>query len=147
MRPIMNLWATALVAALPAIGQAQTSPRGDDSLQNAQSKTDAETDTNAGPTAAPGSGPIAFGVVLNDGTKQSGTANWSSSFNSSLKRYEIAISGESYFYLNYSTLITPTGDVRFCRSDSVGGKLLVYCYDQSGAVQPARFSFTTFKAP
>lgn len=90
-------------------------------------------------------GPIAFGVVYRDGSKQSGTDNWSSLYNSTYKRYEIKINGESYYYLKYTTVITPAGDVRYCRSSSVGGKLLVYCYDKSGSASSTRFGFATFK--
>ena len=59
-----------------------------------------------------GTGPIAYGVVLADGTKWSGTSNWTSPFNATFQRYEITISGESYYYLNYATVVTPAGDVR-----------------------------------
>lgn len=91
------------------------------------------------------SGPIAFGVVTANGAKFSGTPNFASSYNASQNRYEIAITGQSYYYLNYATLITPAGDVRFCKSSSVGGKLLVYCYDAQGGKQQAKFGFLTFK--
>ncbi len=111
--------------------------------------TDAEKDaaTPAAGSAAPSAAisPLAYGTVNSAGTKQSGTGNWSSRYNSRFKRYEVTISGERYYYLRYSTLITPAGDVRYCRSSSVGGKLLVYCYDQNGTVQPSRFGFVTFK--
>ena len=106
--------------------------------------TDAQTGEGAA-SLADVSGPIAFGVVDSNGVKQSGTGNWSSSYNATYKRYEITITGENYYYLNYAALITPAGDVRFCRSDSVGGKLLVYCYDAAGVGQTSRFGFTTFK--
>lgn len=89
--------------------------------------------------------PLAFATILADGRKASGTANVSSNFNTSDQRYEIAITGERYFYLSYATVITAAGDNRFCRSSSVGGKLLVYCSDASGRTQPARFAFVTFK--
>ena len=91
-------------------------------------------------------GPIAFGVIYNNGSKQSGTPNWTSSYNSAYKRYEIKITGENYYYLRYTTVITPAGDVRYCRSSSGSGKLLVYCYDKSGNSSSARFGFATFKA-
>src|SRR5262249_55385781 len=109
--------------------------------------TDSQAGGAADTLADVASGPIAFGVFLSNGTKQSGTTNWTSSYNATYKRYEIAITGQNYYYLSYSTLATPAGDNRFCRTDSVGGKLLIYCYDQTGAVQPTRVGFTTFKAP
>ena len=90
-------------------------------------------------------GPLAFGVVLSNGSKYSGTPNWSSTYNVTYKRYEIKIDGESYYYLNYATNVTPAGDIRYCRSTSVGGQLLVYCYDKNGNAATSRFGFVTFK--
>ena len=107
--------------------------------------TDSERDFAPAADLADVSGPIAFGVVYFNGAKQSGTDNWTSSYNGTYTRYEIKISGENYYYTQYSTVITPAGDQRFCHSSSVGGKLLVYCYDSNGAPQTARFGFVTFK--
>lgn len=90
-------------------------------------------------------GPLAYGTVTSNGTKFGGTSNFSSSYNGTFKRYEIQIAGESYYYLDYATVITPAGDARFCKSSSVGGRLLVYCYDASGQVQQSRFGFITYK--
>ena len=95
--------------------------------------------------APPSAGPLAFGVVLSNGQKYSGTANWQSVYNSTYKRYEITIPGENYYYLRYTTNVTPAGDIGYCRSSSVGGKLLVYCYDKNGTSDTARFAFVTFK--
>lgn len=139
----------AAVAASDSMAQVGGPASRDDSAELASGGsdlTDSQLGAGAGPSADVSSGPIAFGVVLNNGQKQSGTANWSSAYNATLKRYEITISGQNYYYLSYTTLVTPPGDVRFCRTDSVGGKLLIYCYDQSGAVQPSRVAFTTFKS-
>lgn len=92
-----------------------------------------------------GKGPLAYGTVLSSGSKYKGSTNWSSTYNATYKRYEISISSNSYYYLNFATVITPAGDTRFCKSSSVGGKLLVYCYDRAGNAQPSRFGFLTFK--
>ena len=110
--------------------------------------TDSDIDTNERMLFAPAAAnPIAFGVVYSDGSKKSGTENWTSTYNATYKRYEIHISGENYYYLKYATNVTPAGDIRFCRTSSVGGKLLVYCYDKSGGSATSRFGFSTFKAP
>ena len=94
-------------------------------------------------------GPLAYGVVGKAGAKLSGGANWSSTFNAADKQFEIAITGEKYFYLAYSTIVTPsfaTGAEGFCTSSSVNNKLLVKCFDCSGnAVAPVSFSFASFK--
>ena len=100
-------------------------------------------DGRGGTASLVGTGPIAYGAIQADGTKFSGTSNWTSTYNASLQRYEIAITGESYFYLSYATVVTPAGDVRFCRTDSVSGKLLVYCYDQAGTPASSRIGFVT----
>ena len=103
------------------------------------------TSTGLDAAQAGGTGPIAFGTVLSSGSKSKGTDNWSASFNASDKRYEITIAGQSYYYLDYATVITAAGDDTFCRSSSVGGKLLVYCYDHTGNAQASRFGFATFR--
>ncbi len=144
------LFATVfLFASGPAaIGQENSLPVDDAAAGAATAEvTDAEADAaaDAANALADVSGPLAFGVVYSNGAKQSGTGNWSSTYNATYKRYEIGIDSESYYYTNYSTVITPAGDTRFCRSSSVSGKLLVYCYDSNGVGQTARFGFVTFK--
>lgn len=91
-----------------------------------------------------GKSPLAFGTVWSNGSKQKGYGSWSSTFNATYTRYEITISGQSYYYLNYATIVTPM-DTRFCKSSSSGGKLLVYCYDKDGRPATSRFAFVTYK--
>ncbi|MCL1126002.1 hypothetical protein [Shewanella surugensis] len=90
-------------------------------------------------------GPVAYGTVLLGGSKYAGSANWSSSYNATDKRYEITITGESYYYMSYATVITPAGDQRYCNSNSASGKLLVECYDSNGNQTTSRFGFISFK--
>lgn len=90
-------------------------------------------------------GPLAFGTVYFNGAKKSGTPNWTSSFNATYNRYEITIADQNYYYLKYATAVTPAGDTRFCKSSSVSGKLLIYCYDANGNPATSRFSFVTYK--
>ena len=110
---------------------------------------DAQLDTSErGPDGGAlvlGKGPLAFGTVRSNGAKYRGSNNWSSSYNGSNKRYEITINSNNYYYLNYATVVTPTGDSRFCKTSSVGGKLLVQCFDHAGNAKPSRFGFLTFK--
>lgn len=153
----MKITGFVLVAALmmaPVLASAQDDadvPQ-DDSAGVGVTDTDADvidSDADIGAEDAladTNTGPLAFGVVYSNGQRMSGTPNWTSTYNGTYKRYQISISGQSYYYLNYATVVTPAGDIRFCRSSSVGGKLLVYCYDKNGNVQPARFGFLTFKA-
>lgn len=89
-------------------------------------------------------GPLALGTVWSNGTKQKGYGTWSSSYNATYNRYEIAITGQNYYYTSFATVITPM-DKRFCKSSSVSGKLLVYCYDHAGNPATSRFAFVTYK--
>ncbi len=93
--------------------------------------------------------PLAFGVIAANGGKQSGTANFTSTFNASAKQYEVAITGQNYFYLTHATVVTPsfaTGANGFCTTGSVSNKLIVKCYDHTGTVvTPVSFGFATFK--
>jgi hypothetical protein len=95
--------------------------------------------------------PLAFGVISQAGTKESGSPNWTCTYNSAEKRYEIAISGEDYFWVDYATVVTPsfsTGSRGYCTVSSVNSKLLIACYDQTGTpVTPVAISFATFKKP
>ena len=95
--------------------------------------------------ATTASGPLAFGTILANGAKASGTNNWSSAYNATYKRYEISVNAESYYYLKYSTAVTPAGDIRFCKTDSVGGKLLITCHGSNGNPTTSRFAFVIYK--
>lgn len=106
---------------------------------------DSEGGVEGGQAIFFGKSPLAYGTVLSNGSKYKGSTNWSSTYNGTYKRYEISINSNSYYYLNYATVVTPAGDNRYCRTSSVGGKLLVYCMDHQGNTQPARFGFLTFK--
>ncbi len=73
--------------------------------------------------------PIAFGYIGSDGTKISGTANFTSTWNATSKWYEITITAESYFFNTYTTVVTTAGNgCYFASTDSSGGKLLVYFF-------------------
>ena len=89
--------------------------------------------------------PIAYGMIRSNASVASGTGNISCTWNNTYKRYEIAIGGESYFWLNYITTATPiTGGNRISTS-SVGGKLLVKIYNNSGSQVQGAFQFVTYK--
>jgi len=87
--------------------------------------------------------PIALGFVNTNGTLNVGSSNVSSTFNSG--RYEITISGYSYFFSEYVTLVTPTTAGYTARTSSLGGKLHVYLYNASGAAAQGPFQFVTYK--
>lgn len=153
LKTTLVMAAAVLVSGATALAQDDSAAALDDATNVTETAAgeelapdDAQMDTGTELTGAQAAGgPLAFGTVTASGGKYSGSANWSSSYNATYRRYEITISGQSYYYLNYATLITPAGDRRFCRSSSVGGKLLVYCYDSNGSGQQSRFGFVTFK--
>lgn len=88
-------------------------------------------------------GPLAFGFVNSDGSVASGSGNFTASVSSNL--YTISIKKVSYYYSSFATIVTPAvPDVSYCTTDSVGGNLLVHCYNSSGASTPASFAFVTF---
>lgn len=146
-----------VIAALLGLGactdevepQQSPQPQGQEQLQGN------EDDSTKPPRAAPpardssgnsnlvGTGPIAYGTILANGAKYSGTANWFSTYNALYQRYEITIAGENYYYLNYATVVTPAGDLRFCHTGSVSGKLLIHCNDHAGNPATSRIGFVT----
>ena len=96
-------------------------------------------------TPSPRRDPLAYGFVYENGTIASGTANFTVNWNSSANWYEIQLTGINYYYSNYSTVVTVTiPHLTFCHTDSVGGKLLVRCFNESGNPIQADFAFGVF---
>ena len=97
--------------------------------------------------------PIAYGHISSSGSIDSGTGNYTSKWNATvnLKRYyEIDISGESYFWKDYTTIVTPSScSDTATKTGSIGGKLLVYFTDVNGTSAGSRkqcaFQFVTYK--
>lgn len=93
--------------------------------------------------------PIAYGYITLSGSTLTGTStsNVMSSWNSGLSRYEITISGHSYFYATYVTTITPSGgsNIVLPTTTSASGKLLVYLHNLSGTRVQGDFQFVTYK--
>jgi len=89
--------------------------------------------------------PIAYAAINSNGTVASGTPNVSCSWNPTEKRYEITITGESYYYTNYVTVVTPMTPSMIAWTGSIGGKLLIYIQGLSGDYQQAPFTFVTYK--
>ncbi len=88
--------------------------------------------------------PLAFGVVSVNGSKLSGTENWTSTYDSTDRYYEITIENEGYHFLYYSTIVTPVKDNHYCRTASGYSKLRVYCYS-NGNLAASDFSFMIFE--
>lgn len=89
-------------------------------------------------------GPIAFGFVTSTGNVTSGSGNFTCIYNAALNRYEITITGESYFFSSYTTVVTPSIN-GYARTSSVNGKLLVFLQDSSGNPISGNFQFVTYK--
>jgi len=77
--------------------------------------------------------PIAFGSIRADGTIASGTGNFTCTWSlSGGGRYEITITGESYIYSSYTTIVQITSkDLPIARVNSANSNLLVYLIKQS----------------
>lgn len=90
--------------------------------------------------------PIAYGAINTDGSVISATSNVTSTWNESLNRYEISITGESYIAWNYATSVTVIEGVPLTVSTgSISGKLTVYIFDQNGNKIQSRFHFVVHK--
>ncbi|MCW5937466.1 MAG: hypothetical protein KIT11_09190 [Fimbriimonadaceae bacterium] len=88
--------------------------------------------------------PIAYGTVNTDGSRLSGTDNWAASYDGT--RYVISITGETYFFANYTTNITAVNtSTFFTTTNSVGGNLLVYIRNSQGQALQRVFQFITYK--
>jgi hypothetical protein len=131
-----------ILALIPTLSSTQT-------LAGSRvSMTDAQRDqvTHTFPMIRPdfiGARMLARGFVNSNGTKASGSPNWTVSFDGTY--YHIAISGVNYFYSSFTTVVTPAiPKGAACASDSLGGNLLVSCYDSANNVVAAAFGFTTF---
>jgi len=105
-------------------------------------------------TIAASGGPLAYAFINWSGAVIRGTPNVTSTYNATNGYYEITIAGESYFFSNYATIVTPLdapGNSYIAGTSSVSGKLLIAFTDKTGAqVQlpaPFGFQFVTYKLP
>ena len=91
--------------------------------------------------------PIAYGFVNSDGSLASGTSNiTSTTWNATTEYYEITISGESYFFSNYVTVVTLLSGGRYTACvNSHSDKLLVSVLDYLGNSAQVAFQFVTYK--
>jgi len=91
-------------------------------------------------------GPLAFGSVSTAGVITNGSGNYTVAWAAGSNRYEITITGESYHFASYTSIVTPAlSTVRSVRTSSVGGKLLVYLQNSAGTNIQGNFHFITYK--
>ena len=90
---------------------------------------------------------IAFGCINSDGIVLSGTGNFTCTLDTQNERYRITISGEDYFYADYSTLVSPTTVSQVTRylTDSADGNLLIKLFTTYGTGWQSIFHFAVFK--
>jgi hypothetical protein len=91
--------------------------------------------------------PIAYGTVSTTGAILSGTGNFSVTYDSTDKRYEITIDGHSYSYSQYAVSVTHigSGSIGFPSITSSGGIMYVTFYMADGTKKASYFSFMVFK--
>jgi hypothetical protein len=92
--------------------------------------------------------PIAYGAIDYSGAIQSGTPNFTSTWNATESRYEITINGGGYIYDTHATIVTPIGNgtsLRVPLTGSSGGNLIVYILDSGDNKVQSRFHFVVFK--
>ncbi len=90
--------------------------------------------------------PIAYGHVSASGNIDSGTPNFTASWDAAGSRYLITIDGESYNFIGYVTIVTPVASTTVMASTfSSSGKLVVDLRDRTGAAVQSNFAFVVFK--
>lgn len=90
--------------------------------------------------------PIAFGNISSGGLVQTGSGNITVS-KITTGWYQVTITGESYQFQTYTTVVTPAGNVGpiFTNTGSGSGNLHIYTYNLSGAAADSQFCFVVYK--
>lgn len=90
--------------------------------------------------------PIAYGCVSSSGSINSGTGNFSVTHSIGTGAYTIGISGETYSFIQYSTIVTPVGlSATIPMTFSSSGSLQVRLFNISGAGVDQDFDFVVYK--
>jgi hypothetical protein len=85
-----------------------------------------------------------MGVVDSTGTLHNGYSIDSITWNTTLLRWEIQLTGISYLVWDYVTVVSPFGG--YATQGSLGGKLTITIYDAAGTKIKEGFSFVVFSA-
>lgn len=91
-------------------------------------------------------GPIAKGWINSDGSIENAVNVSNAYWNDSEERYRITISGETYWYNSYATVVTPLSHATV-RTTSNGGDLVVEFRDLGDALVKRGFQFVTYDLP
>ena len=73
--------------------------------------------------------PIAFGTITDEGEVYSSSGNVTCEWDNDFHRYLITISSYNYYYLTYTTIVTPIKDNVKVSTNSIGGKLIVEIWE------------------
>ena len=88
---------------------------------------------------------IAWGTITSSGTIMNASNNVSvAAHTPSSGIFDIAIAGESYDYLTYTTIVS-SGGVGFISWGALGGDLRVFTYNTTGTLTDQYFTFVTYK--
>ncbi len=88
--------------------------------------------------------PIAFGTIASTGTMLSGSGNFTSS-RTAAGSYTIDITGHSYGFSTYTTVVTAVAGPFVPSTTSASGNLLVRLYDLSGVLADGNFHFVVYR--
>ena len=91
--------------------------------------------------------PIAHGNFSNTGARRSGSSNISCAWAAASSRYECTITGENYFYTDYTAIVTPMSGPAVPQTASGSGDLIIYFHNLTGGlVAPSSgFAVAVFK--
>lgn len=107
-------------------------------------------EVNRTSTGAANMVPIAYGCIsttASSATVNSGSGNFTVA-RTGIGTYDISITGESYFWTSYTTLIQiqSSGSVFLSKIGSIGGDLRVFTYNVSGSlIDGGTFNFVVYK--
>lgn len=88
--------------------------------------------------------PIAWGTFSSTGAIVNASGNVSLAAHPGAGLFDIAIAGETYSYINYTTIVS-SGGLGFISWGSFGGNLRVFTYNTSGTLTDQFFTFVTYK--
>lgn len=92
--------------------------------------------------------PVAVGFITSSGALTRATPSIESVvWDEGNDRWRVSFHELAYFYSDYATQATLQGIAGEVRTGSVGGDLLIYPYDSSGAPAKSSVSFTVFQPP
>ena len=90
--------------------------------------------------------PLAYGSISYLGTIESGTGNFTCTWDSPNNRYLIVIDGEGpYLTENYAVSLTPTSAVIGYTGAWAGGEMVVHFRNLSGSLVQSDFQFIVYK--